>query len=276
MSDDNFNKDNDLELTPESASSEPDGRAPLPDQEAADSAVPGEAMEVLESVPGGSESDWKARLRHDFETWLTTVDEIPEGSDECAPPEAPDLYSFYAQWAAANTEARKANRRTADAFSQWGETLAHFEGDLRLLREQLQRFSAGASPPEALTRAQCLSLAELLDRMQRVARAFGTPPPAPWWGGGRHWRRAWENQRQAFEILVSHVETWLKREGVTRIATLGLPFDPTVMTAVATEFDSSRPHHTILEELAAGYRRQGDLLRLAQVKVSLNKAETAT
>ena len=63
-------------------------------------------------------------------------------------------------------------------------------------------------------------------------------------------------------------EELLKKEGVTRIDTLGQPFDPAVMTAIAAESDATRPPQTVLEELAAGYHRHGELLRPAQVKVS--------
>jgi molecular chaperone GrpE (heat shock protein) len=40
------------------------------------------------------------------------------------------------------------------------------------------------------------------------------------------------------------------------------------MMAVAVESDATRPPQTVLEELAAGYAREGELLRAAQVKVS--------
>ena len=40
------------------------------------------------------------------------------------------------------------------------------------------------------------------------------------------------------------------------------------MTAVATEPNQQRPPQTVLEEIAPGYSRQGELLRTAQVKVS--------
>jgi molecular chaperone GrpE len=117
-------------------------------------------------------------------------------------------------------------------------------------------------------------LTELLDRLQRLARAFATPPPASWWCGTKSWRQAWENQRQALDILLGHFESLLKKEGLTPIETMGGPFDPSTMTAVAAEPDNSRPDQTILEEIAPGYRLRGELLRAAQVKVSLNKTST--
>jgi len=51
---------------------------------------------------------------------------------------------------------------------------------------------------------------------------------------------------------------------------LNQPFDPTTMVAVAVEPDAGRPAQTVIEEVVTGYQREGDLLRLAQVKVSVN------
>jgi hypothetical protein len=236
--------------------------------------LPGPAEQQLEEETHDEVADWKDALRRDFESWLAGLEEMPELEEAgTGAAETPDLYSFYEQLVAANTETRKANRRTAEALSQWGEALARFEGSLTPLRESVAQL-AGAQPKEGrMSRAHCLVLVEWLDRLHRIARAFQSPP-APktsWWGGSGSdaaWRKAWETQRQAFGILVSHVEELLKKEGVTRLDTLGQPFDPAVMTAVAAEPDATRPPQTVIEELAAGYRRHGELLRPAQVKVT--------
>jgi len=219
------------------------------------------------------DAPWKDALRRDFETWLAALDEspAPEGLPG-APHDTPDLYSFHAQFTAANTESRKANRRTAEAMSQWGETLARFESGLQPLRETAAQLAAAQPKAGRMSRAHCLILVELLDRLHRLARAFETPPASPrtWWPG-RHdkaWRLAWLAQHQALDILVSHLEGLLGKEGVTALTTVGQPFDPALMMSVAAESDAAVPPHTVLEGLAAGYTRDGELLRAAQVKVS--------
>lgn len=214
---------------------------------------------------------WKNTLRQDFEKWLATIDELPrEDADELSDLDEPDLYSFYEQLAAANVETRKANRRTAEAFSQWGEALGRFAGDLDRLREVTSRLAATTETTESFPRAACLVLVELLDRLHRLAAAFNSPPPKVWWRNDTEWRRAWETQRQGLDILTDHFQDLLKKEGVERLAVAGQLFDPACMVAVATEPDSSRPHQTVVEEVAAGYRRRGELLRAAQVKVTVN------
>ncbi len=239
--------------------------------------LPAEAAENDTSDAASSErTNWKGELRRDFEAWLASLDAIPdtdavlEAGDE--EDNAPDLYAFYEQFAAASAESRKANRRTAEAMSQWGETLARFESGLQPLRDTTAQLLAAQSKSGELSRAHCLVLVELLDRMHRLARAFATPPVAKrsWWGGGDDtpWRQSWQAQHQALDILVSHLDGLLRKEGVVRIETAGQAFDPAVMMAVASEPDPTRPPQTVLEETAAGYRRRDELLRPAQVKVS--------
>jgi len=217
-------------------------------------------------------ADWKDALRHDFETWLDSLEQIPEldaDTSDAGLQETPDLYSFYEQLTIANTEARKSNRRTAEAFSQWGETLSKFDADLRLLREQLAR--QPVAKEDALPRPWALALVEIVDRLHRLAAAFASPLPKTWWGSYAHWRKAWEAQRQGFDILLSHVETLLKQAGITRIVTLHEPFDPATMAAVATAPSAQWPAQTVLEEITPGYRLIGDLLRVAQVKVATHQ-----
>jgi GrpE len=253
--------------------SEPEVSSALEDdQELPSEAASADTSNLSPSAEAADLADWKSALRDDFEKWLGGIEEIPELESDGAV-ELPDLYSFYEQLAIANVETRKSNRRTAEAFSQWAETLARFENGLAPLRESTAELAAAQAPDNELPRAYCLVLVELLDRMYRLAKAFqSSPAKKAWWAGSdTGWRQVWESQRQGFAILVSHFEELLKKEGVTRIDVMDQPFDPTVMTAVAVEPDPQRPAQTVLEEIAAGYRRRGELLRPAQVKVSARR-----
>ncbi len=244
---------------------------------------PAAPLPVAESSPPAESpalAEWKSALRDDFEAWLASIHELPayaadnDDADADADADAPDLYSFHAQLTAATAESRKANRRTAEAMSQWGETLARFESGLQPLRETVTQLAAVQPKAGQLSRAHCLMLVELLDRMHRLARAFATPPAVkrPWLSFGADadavWRPVWTAQQDGLDILVGQVENLLQKEGVTRLTALGQPFDPAVMMAVAAEVDGTRPPQTVLEETAAGYTRHGELLRAAQVKVS--------
>lgn len=221
--------------------------------------------------PGAAElEEWKNERRAEFERWLESLDVIADtGDSDADESDAPDLYSFYEQLAAATTESRKSNRRTAEAFSQWSGTLSGFDAELRVLREQLAR--RPVTGDDALPRPWCLALIEITDRMHRLAAAFVAPPRRSWWTGGEQWRTAWETQRQGFDILLSHVGALVTRAELTRIPVLHLPFDPATMSAVVAEPDADWPHNTVIEEITAGYHLRGELLRVAQVKVSTGR-----
>jgi molecular chaperone GrpE (heat shock protein) len=219
----------------------------------------------------GNDVSWKDALRQEFEDWLASLDELPPSEEIWDPTDSPDLYSFFEQLAAANAESRKANRRTAEAFSQWGDTLGRFDQELHWLHDQLNRLAEKPVKEDSLSRAHALVLVGWFDRLQRLARAFESPPPRSWWRYDATWRQAWDTQHQAFEILCDHFKGFLTQEGIMRLEVLHQPFDPASMTAVATEPDPSRPHHTVIEEISAGYLRQGELLVPAHVKVTINK-----
>ena len=213
--------------------------------------------------------EWKRVLRANFDQWLESLDDIPDNEGEDADGDggdAPDLYSFYEQLAAATTEARKSNRRTAEAYSQWSNTLSGFDGELRLLREQLAKQPVAGD--DSLPRSWCLAFIEISDRMHRLAAAFTTSPRRAWFGGDARWRAAWETQRQGYDIFMTHTDALVRQAGLTRIEVLHAPFDPARMSAVVAEPDARWPKNTVIEEIAPGYLWRGELLRVAQVKVS--------
>jgi molecular chaperone GrpE len=281
--------------SPEPAVAESPAAAALPSETCSEVRIEGEPWVIrhahppvpAETEPGAAEGEhpeeqaeeeeeearrqeleaWKDALLDDFETWLEQLEVIhdPEEEEE----QSPDLYSFYEQLAAANAETRKANRRTAEVISQWGETLARFDESLSPLRQSVADLAAAQPKPDEMSRAHCLALIEVMDRLERIAAAFESPPRSSWWAGkNAAWHQAWEAQRQALTIVLGHLRDLLKNQGVTRLDTMGKPFDPSAMNAVAVDQDVSRPVQVVLEEIAAGYARHDELLRLAQVKVS--------
>jgi molecular chaperone GrpE (heat shock protein) len=231
-------------------------------------------LSLPEPVPAADTTrlaDWKDALRRDFEQWLESVDEIPEESSATPPTDAPDLFSLHEQLAALGAESKRGNRRVAEVFSQWGDTMQRFETELGRLRAQLLEADAAQQAAKGLSRAHCLALVELLDRLLRIQAAFAKTPDTRWWERATRWRARWSDQHDALDIVVGHLDTLLQQEGVERLTTLDEPFNPATMVAVATEADRSRRHHTVIEEILPGYRRRDELLRPAQVKVSLNK-----
>ena len=69
----------------------------------------------------------------------------------------------------------------------------------------------------------------------------------------------------------------LEQEGVTRIPTVGEPFDPHKHEAVAqVETNDGTADHTIVEEVQVGYMMHGKVVRPAIVKVAKSKEQHVT
>ncbi len=211
---------------------------------------------------------WKHQLRQQFERWLESVEQMPETQE---PAETPDLYSLYEELTALRNESRKGNRKSAEIFSRFGESLDHFQDEVRRIGEQMTRIEVARGDQTVLPRSFFLGLVELVDRMQRLGAAFERPPqpgPFAFLGSDAAWRKAWANSQQGFSILVSHLEKLLQQAGIQRLNTVGAIFDPVTMLAVATIAPNGKPLNVVVEEMAPGYRWRNEILRPAEVKIT--------
>jgi hypothetical protein len=249
---------------------ESDPMSPLePEVTANEPAAPVETDDPPDAV---ELADWKTGVREAVEQWLATVDCLP---DECESDadlaDAPDLHSLLEQLTVVASESRRVNRRTIDALGQWTALLQGFDTGLADVRAAV----LAREEQIELSREYALALVDLLDRLNRIGTAFARRPARAWgWGLGA-WRKAWATQGEALDIVREHLVTLLTRAGIEPIRSLGAAFDPLAMTAVAAEPDPTRPHQTVIEELSPGYRWGGDVLRTAQVKVSVNRKQEA-
>jgi molecular chaperone GrpE len=225
-----------------------------------------------EPVSAGSNSPeleaWKQRLRQQFESWLESMEQMPEIQEQT---DAPDLYSLYEELTALRNETRKGNRKSAEVFSRVAESLDRFQDEMKRLDEQLSRIESAAGDKAALPRSYFLALVELFDRMHRLGAAFERPPQPgrfAFFSSDGPWRKAWANWQHGFSILVSHFERLLELSGVQRLNTVGTTFDPVTMLAVATVDPNGRPPNVVVEEVAPGYRWRDEVLRPAEVKIT--------
>jgi hypothetical protein len=215
---------------------------------------------------------WKQRLRQQFELWLESVEQMSEIQEQT---ETPDLYSLYEELTALRNESRKGNRKAAEIFSRFGESLDHFQDEMKRIGEQMSRIETARSDNPVLPRSYFLGLVELVDRMHRLGAALERPPQP-----GRFaflnpdgpWRKAWANWQQGFSILVSHLEKLLEQAGVQRLNTVGTTFDPVTMVAVATIAPDGQPLNVVIEEVAPGYRWRNEVLRPAEVKITKSES----
>lgn len=221
------------------------------------------------SPPESDLSVWKAALRDDFESWLSTLDDIPAELDEAPEPdESPDLATVFGDLSSLALESRKSNRRTAEAFSQWNAVLTGFEDDLKRLRERV--LLENQPPSDSVPASLAAFLVDFHDRLTRLAVAMSRMPVARigLFGNDRAWKTAWKKQRSAIEITLSHLQAILKEQGFQRIQALGQPLDPTRMAVIETRLAPGETPHTVIEETAPGWLLGTRVLRPAQVVVA--------
>lgn len=75
-------------------------------------------------------------------------------------------------------------------------------------------------------------------------------------------------------LVVREFEAALERLGVSRVASVGEPFDPAVHEAIGGD-EADVAHDTVSEELVAGYRLHDRLLRPAMVRVAHPRSTSA-
>lgn len=215
-----------------------------------------------------SEPAWKQALRARFEEWLDRLDGPPDESSLPLEDEIPDLNTFYTGLTALGSEFRKSNRRTAEAMKQWSELMTGFQSEIVRLGDRLD--STREEPPPT---THWIDLIDFADRLDRVNVAFQTTPKEAWFSRDRSWRTAWQQQSQAFGIVLVHLKTLLDRSKISRIETKGQIFDSGSMTVVATEPSSELSPETVINEIRPGYRRHEQVLRLAEVTVSVEPSQ---
>jgi molecular chaperone GrpE len=80
---------------------------------------------------------------------------------------------------------------------------------------------------------------------------------------------------QGVEMILKDLHNLLKEKGLSKIESLGKPFDPAKHEAVSQVETEEQPDHTIVEELQTGYMINGRVVRPAKVKVSVKPQERA-
>ena len=87
-------------------------------------------------------------------------------------------------------------------------------------------------------------------------------------GLGRRERALLQAFTQGQDISLRRLEQLLNNQQVTALAVLGQPLDPHTMRAAEVEQRRDVGNGIVTEELRKGYLWQGELLRLAEVKVN--------
>jgi molecular chaperone GrpE len=80
-----------------------------------------------------------------------------------------------------------------------------------------------------------------------------------------------EQIQAGVQAVERQLRSVLESQNVKRIEALGLPFDPEVHEAIAMEPSDEHEANTVIQEIEAGYRMAGRVVRPARVKVAADK-----
>lgn len=173
----------------------------------------------------------------------TTVTPVEE---EAAPPSVEALQARIAELERENAELR----------DNWLRAVADYKNYKRRTEQERAELIRSASA------ALLLKLLPVMDDLER-AMASVTPDVAetPWYGG--------------FKLIPQKLQTILESEGVTRMQTVGEPFDPNRHEAIIYEPSEDGEDGKVIAELQHGYLLRDRVLRPAMVKVSQGKKQSS-
>lgn len=132
------------------------------------------------------------------------------------------------------------------------QTLVRRQADFENFRKRVER-----ERQEDARRGAAILLESLLPVLDAFERALAGKAD----GGA-------EVYRVGFELIYKQLLDAMNRSGLERIAAKGQRFDPFVHQAVERVETSEVEEGTVLEELAAGYKFKGSVLRPSMVRVA--------
>lgn len=197
----------------------------------------------------------------EFRAWLESLpaDDRSAFETEADPPV--DLATIAAAFTALRHEIHL-HTKAARAQSEQAGLIAD------QLQSQLER--VGEDDHSEKLVASLLESADVLIRAEAgLRRALVETAPSSTW-------RRWFAPRQdamvaaveGVAIGVQRLERLLKSHGLEAIPSVGLPFDPDTMEVVEVVDGASARPGTVVEEIRRGYRRDGNTVRIASVKVA--------
>ena len=116
----------------------------------------------------------------------------------------------------------------------------------------------------------------------------------PWW---RRWSvRTWHTQlrdhvaaatarvadeefaqvMEGYQLIQGRVQQELRKQGLSRVVTMGQRVDPTCMTVVDVVDDPGLPPETVVEELRPGYLWRETVIRCAEVRAVKSRGSAGT
>lgn len=217
------------------------------------------------------DTETKEQLLDRFRAYL---DKLPEATpvESAETDRRTDLYSLFAALAALKNEVRLESRQVKTALDEFRAVFETLQASQIQLGGELDR--ARAALPEqrrAALKPVLLELLELRDRLEAGLRVLQNYRPAllaRLLGAGRRERALLRAITEGQDISLRRLDQILNTQQVAALNAQGQPLDPHTMRAAELDQRPDLANGIVTEELRKGYLWQGELLRLAEVKVN--------
>ncbi|MGC1951295.1 MAG: nucleotide exchange factor GrpE [Gammaproteobacteria bacterium] len=197
---------------------------------------------------------------------------LEEMADAPAPTPEDDTFSLFAELAALKNEIKREARQVKEALDEFKAAFDTLQASNQALNRELEsRRAMEKELRQATLRPLLLQLLELRDRLE-AGRELSAPI--------KHslLMRSFRKQGQRLEALREGQEMTLRRLDrilgdyqVRPVEVMEKPLDPNTMRVIEVERRLDQRHGMVTGELRRGFFWDGELLRVAEVKV--NKRE---
>jgi molecular chaperone GrpE len=216
---------------------------------------------------------------HLLEQFRAALDTLPDAPEADAVGRRTDLYTLFAELVALKNEVRLESRQVKTAFDEFRAVFETLQASQTQLGDELKRaHDAVPEQQRAALKPLLLELVELRDRFEAGLRVLNQYRPTRWvrWLGRRRRERdLLQAVAQGQDISLRRLNQLLNAQQVVALDAEGKLLDPHTMRAAELDQRSDLANGIVTEELRRGYLWQGELLRLAEVKVN-RRPEPAT
>ncbi len=219
------------------------------------------------------ENRWKREILDDFARWL---DEVPGGPPEggSAAPRKRALSDLFSLVMVLARDVARQNRSSRNAVAQLESTNAALAGVASSVSDQTRAIGELMDGQDRGLdgHAVALGFLEVRDALVRTLAVASTPSRAgvpPDQGLGA--------VASSLGLILRKVDAILGRHGITRVETVGQPFDPKTMNAIGVSEIPGIPTGIVTQEVRGGFLANSRLLQAADVIVSARpqRPETA-
>jgi len=199
------------------------------------------------------------------------LDELPEAAAEQPDSEQrqTDLFSVFTELTALKNEVRLESRQVKTALDEFRAVFATLHTSHEQLNDALERARAALQEQRrALLRPLLLELLELRDRLEAGLQALRAYRPSLLSRVSKRGKAFIAAVGEGQEISLRRLEQLLNAQNVGALEARGKPLDPHTMRAAEVEQRTDLDNGIVTEELRQGFTWEGELLRLAEVKVN--------